>query len=201
MVADKCGMRAVAQRIVWIVGLFCLVFGVAGIAAFSPVTIALSVTGWFLARASYQSLERQADIAAPTPDLQYWARTTLLRAVGLMVLGAIIAAGFVAGGVSFHLSIHEQVLLTALLIAAMVAVTRLTLPSFFAASWEVHGAHERRQQERSSTAVARYIVRAVAVMLVIVSAVGSFAFLQSIRLGAPIAGAVAFFSPSGPETR
>lgn len=210
-------MRAVALRLVWIIGLFCLVFGVAGVLAFSPVTIALSVTGWFLARASMRSISHQGDINAPTPDLQYWARATLLRACGLMAIGVAIATVFVCCGVSFHFAWHTQALLTALLICAMVVVTRITVPGFFAASWEVHGARERRKRERTSTVVSRFIVRAVAAMIVVVSTVGSFALLQSLRLAAPQYGRLAtmarvvsydapavvegMFSPSDASTR
>lgn len=178
-------MNDVAKRIVWIIGLLFLCFGVAGLIAFSPVTVALSVTGWFLSRASVRYLAQQSDISASTPDLQYWARSLLFRAFGLMALGLAIAIGFIAFGVTFHFSVHTQVLLTVLLICSMVVVTRLTLPSFFAASWEVHYARDRRKKMRSSTMLSRFIVRGVAAMIVVTSLVGSFAFMQSIRLGAP----------------
>lgn len=178
-------MRASAQRLVWILGLFCLAFGVAGVLAFSPVTIALSVTGWFLARASIRRLAEQGDINASSPDLQYWARNTLLRALGLMALGAVIAFAFTASGLSFHLSFHEQALLTVLMIGAMVVVSQIAMPGFFAASWEVHGARERRKRERSSTAIARVLVRVVAGMIVFTSLVGSFALMQSLQAAVP----------------
>jgi hypothetical protein len=178
-------MKSVAQRIVWILGLFCLVFSVVGLLAFSPVTVAVSVTGWFLSRVAIANLGRQAEINAPTPDLQYWARTLLFRSMGLMALGAVIALGFIVSGISFHLSVHTQVLLTVLLVCAMVVITKLTLPGFFAASWEVHGVRERRKSERSSAGISRFIVRAVAVMILVSSLVGSFALMESIRLGAP----------------
>lgn len=153
--------------------------------AFSPVTIALAVTGWFLSRATIRRLSEQADILAPSPDLQYWARATLFRALGLMALGASLAAAFSIFGLSFHLSWHEQALLTALLICSMIVVVKLTAPGFFAASWEVHGVRERRKRERGSTVVSRFIVRLVAAMIVVTSLVGSFALMQSIRLAAP----------------
>jgi hypothetical protein len=210
-------MRAVAHRLVWIIGLFCLVFGIAGVLAFSPVTIALSVTGWFLARASMRSIAHQGDINAPTPDLQYWARATLLRACGLMAVGAAIAFTFICFGVSFHLAWHTQAVLTALLIGTMIVVTRITVPGFFAASWEVHGARERRKRDRGSMVVSRFIVRAVSAMILIVSLVGSFALMQSLRLAAPQYGRLAImarvvsydapsvvegmFSPSDTSTR
>lgn len=178
-------MRAVAQRLVWIIGLFCLAFGVAGVLAFSPVTIALAITGWFLARASIGRLTEHGDINAPSPDLQYWARNTLLRTIGLMTLGMAIAAICVSFGFSLHLSWHAQALLTILMICTMSVVSRVAIPSFFAASWEVHGARERRKRERSSTALSRALVRMVAAMIVITSLVGSFALLQSLRLAAP----------------
>ena len=178
-------MKAVAQRIVWLIGLLCLFFGVAGVLAFSPVTVALAVTGWFLSRASVRYLSQQADIVASTPDLQYWARSLLLRAFGLMAVGAVIALAFFAFGVTFHFSVHTQALLTLLLISSMVVVTRLTLPGFFMASWEVHFARDRRKRARTSTVISRFIVRSVALMIVVTSLVGSFALMQSIRLGAP----------------
>jgi hypothetical protein len=179
-------MKAVAQRIVWLNGLLCLIFGVAGVIAFSPVTVALAVTGWFLSRASLEYLSHAPDIVASTPDLQYWARDLVLRAVGLMALGVSVAFGLVALGVSFHFSVHTQALLTVLLISSMVVVTRLTLPGFFQASWEVHFARDRRQKTRESTVLSRFIVRSVAAMFVMTSFVGTFAFLQAIRLGAPM---------------
>jgi hypothetical protein len=210
-------MRAAAQRLVWIIGLFCLAFGVAGVAAFSPVTIALSITGWFLSRASIRGLADYGDINAPSPDLQYWARNTLLRTLGLMILGAAIAVVCVSFDFSFHLSWHAQALLTLLMICTMLVVSRIAIPSFFAASWEVHGARERRKHARPSTLVSRTVVRAVAVMVVFTSLVGSFALLQSLRLAAPQYGRVVamardvtvdapsvlegLFSPSSTTTR
>ena len=149
----------------------------------SPVTIALSVTGWFLTRSVTKYLDEQPDIVLPTPDLQYWARSLFLRTLGLMATGAVVAGAVVSTGFSFRLALHEQVLLTALLIAVMVVMTRIVAPSFFAASWEVHGARERRKRVRSSMIVSRLFVRAVAALILVVSMVGSFSFFQSLRSG------------------
>lgn len=178
-------MRTVAQRIAWIIGLVWLAFGAAGLFAFSPVTTALAVAGWFLCRGASDHLKHQSDIHASTPDLQYWARSLILQTVGLMALGAVIALGMVASGVAFHLSVHTQTLLTIGLICLMVVVGRLTLPSFFAASWQLHKMRSARKMRRSSPSLSRFIVRTVAVMMIATSLVGSFSFLQSIRLGAP----------------
>ncbi len=179
-------MKAVVQRIVWMVGVLCLIFGIAGVLAFSPVTVALAVNGWFLSLASGRYLSQQSDIEASTPDLQYWARSLMIRALGLMALGVFIAVGFVVYGVSFHFSVHTQALLTALLISTMIVVTRFTLPGFFVASWEVYYARDRRKRVRTSLLISRFIVRSVAAIIVITSLVGSFALMQSIRLGAPL---------------
>ncbi len=176
-------MRAVAQRLVWMVGLLCLCFGVAGVIAMSPVTMALSVTGWFLTRSVIKYLAQQGDIAVTTPDVQYWARSLWFRTLGLMATGLVLAAVVVSTGFSFHLAWHEQALLTSLLIAVMVVVIRIAAPSFFAASWEIHGARERRKRIRSSMIVSRILVRAVAALILVVSMVGSFSFFQSLRAG------------------
>ena len=177
-------MRAAAQRLVWIIGLICLASGVAGVLAFSPVTIALSITGWFLACASIRSLAEHADVHAASPDLQYWARKTLLRTIGLMIMGTAIAATAVSLDFSLHLSWHAQALLTLLMICAMIVVSRIAIPSVFAASWEIHGVRERRRRERSTTVVSRVLVRVVSLMIVITSLVGSFAFLHALKSAA-----------------
>ena len=189
-------MRAVALRLVWIIGLACLIFGILGLLAFSPVTVALAVTGWFLTREASRHLREHGDIHAATPDLQYWARATLLRAFGLMLLGAGLSFGFVMSGFSLHLSWHAQALLTAGMIGVLVVVSRFMVPGFFAASWEVHGARKRRARERSSTVVSRFIVRTVAAMVVVTSLVGSFALMQSLRLGVPQANLISWHSTS-----
>ncbi len=149
----------------------------------SPVPLALAATGWFLTRSVSRHLAEQGDMAVPTPDAQYWARTLLVRAVGLMSSGLVIACAFVLMGVDFHLLWHEQVLLTVLLIAVMVTVTKLTLPGFFAASWEIYGARERRLRVRSTLMSSRVLVQAVASLILITSVIGSFALVQSLRGG------------------
>ncbi len=174
-------MRAAAQRLVWIIGLFCLSFGAAGVLAFSPVTIALAVTGWFLAQASYERLAIQGDIYATSPDLQYWARNTLLRTVGIMFAGAALACVCVVCDFSLRLSLGTQAVLTFLLICTLIVVTRIAMPGFFAASWEVHGVRERRKRQRSTTIVSRILVRAVAALLLVTSMVGTFTFLESLK--------------------
>ena len=176
-------MRVVSERIVWLIGILCLGFGVVGLFAMSPVTMALAVTGWFLCRSACDTIQEQGDIQATTPDVQYWARTLLFRAFGLMAIGAMIAGAAFLTGFSFHFSVHAQLLLTSLMIAAMVVVAKLMTPGFFAASWEVHGMRERRRRERSSTVVSRFIVRSMAVLVLVTSLVSSFALLQSLKGG------------------
>lgn len=182
----------------------CLGFGAVGVVAMSPVTVALSVTGWFLTQSMQRTLADQADFQAESPDVQYWARELLFRTIGLMALGAAIALMAARAGLDFHLSFHAQVLLTLLMIGTLVVIARILGPGFFAASWEVHGIRERRRRRRSSTVVARIIVRTVAAVLVATSFVSSFALMQSLRGGPRLdrmVAAVEIFSPSQTAAR
>lgn len=172
-------MKAVALRFINILGGVFIAFAVVGLAAWSPVTLALGMTGWFLCRASARTLTLQGDIYAPTPHVQYWGRSLVLRTFALMLFGAIVGWWCLHMRYEIQLSLSEEVLLTAMLIAGLFGVTRFTLPGFFAASWEVHGAPERRKRGRSSLTISRFIVRTVATAILISSIVGTYKLLQS----------------------
>ena len=152
----------------------------------SPVTIALAVTGWFLTQASIRSLAIQGDISVPTPDAQYWARSLFFRTLGLMASGLAIALTLVVLKVNFHLAWQTQCLLTTFLIVVMIIVTKLSLPGFFMASWELHQARERRKHSPSSVLLSRVMIHAVASLILVASVVGSFAFVQALRIFSPI---------------
>lgn len=172
-------MRSVAQRVVYILSLFCIAFAVIGVVGASVITVALAATGWFLARSALKTVSLQGDVHAPTPHVQYWGRGLLFRAWALMAFGVIIGYVCVRYQVQFGLSAGEELLLTALLISSLVAVTRFTLPGFFPASWEVHGAPERRKRDRSSMMVSRAVVRLVAAVVLVMSVVGSYTFFRT----------------------
>lgn len=178
--ADKLIMKAVALRFIDILGGFFIAFAVVGLAAWSPVTLALGMTGWFLCRASTRTLLLQSDIYAPSPHVQYWGRGLLLRTLALMLAGAVIGWWCIHMRYEIQLSTSEEVLLTAMLIAILFGVTRFALPGFFAASWEVHGAPERRKRGRSSLTISRFIVRTLAFAVLVSSIVGTYKLIQSV---------------------